>query len=58
MAEAIDLSLSHLSRDDIHSLVAYLRSVPPQRGDLPAPRTTLAAASPTAGAASEQQPLG
>jgi mono/diheme cytochrome c family protein len=34
MAEAIDLSLRHLSSDDIAALTRYLRTVPPQQSDL------------------------
>jgi mono/diheme cytochrome c family protein len=34
MGEAIDLSLRHLSSDDIAALTRYLRTIPPQRSDL------------------------
>jgi mono/diheme cytochrome c family protein len=37
MAEAIDLSLSHLSSEDITALTQYLRTVPAQRSELTAP---------------------
>jgi mono/diheme cytochrome c family protein len=36
MAEAIDLSLRHLSSEDIAALTRYLRTVPPQRSELAA----------------------
>jgi mono/diheme cytochrome c family protein len=46
MGEAVDDSLSHLVPQDIHAIVAYLRTVPPTvSGDLPA---TLAPPAPTA----------
>lgn len=35
MAEAVDLSLRHLSRADIESIVTYLKTVPPQRSGDP-----------------------
>jgi mono/diheme cytochrome c family protein len=34
MGEAIDLSLRHLSSDDVVALTRYLRTIPPQRSDL------------------------
>jgi mono/diheme cytochrome c family protein len=34
MAEAIDLSLRHLTPEDIAALTRYLRSIPPQRSEL------------------------
>jgi mono/diheme cytochrome c family protein len=37
MAEAIDLSLRHLSSEDIAALTRYLRTVPAQRSELAAP---------------------
>jgi mono/diheme cytochrome c family protein len=37
MAEAIDLSLRHLSSEDIAALTRYLRTIPPQRSDLADP---------------------
>jgi mono/diheme cytochrome c family protein len=37
MGEAIDLSLRHLSSDDIAALTRYLRTIPPQRSELEAP---------------------
>ena len=36
MAEAIDLSLRHLSSEDIAALTRYLRTVPAQRSELAA----------------------
>ena len=36
MAEAIDLSLRHLSSEDVVALTRYLRTVPPQRSELAA----------------------
>jgi mono/diheme cytochrome c family protein len=38
MAEAVENSLRYLSQDDIHAMVAYLRSVPPQPDGPPAVR--------------------
>ena len=35
MGEATDNSLTFLTPGDIHALVVYLRSVPPQDSDLP-----------------------
>ena len=35
MAEAVNLSLRHLSRADIESIVTYLKTVPPQKLDDP-----------------------
>jgi mono/diheme cytochrome c family protein len=32
MAEAVEFSLRYLSRDDLSAMVAYLRTVPPQKG--------------------------
>ncbi|PNG24268.1 c-type cytochrome [Methylocella silvestris] len=37
MGEAVELSLSQLTGADIGAIVTYLRSVPPVKGDLPAP---------------------
>jgi mono/diheme cytochrome c family protein len=46
MGEAVDQSFSQLAPDDIHAVVAYLRSVPPIASiDLPATRAPLAPAS-------------
>jgi mono/diheme cytochrome c family protein len=36
MGEAIDLSLRHLSSEDISALTRYLRTIPPQRSELAA----------------------
>ncbi|MFC7554792.1 c-type cytochrome [Pseudoroseomonas wenyumeiae] len=33
MAEAVEYSLRFLTPEDIHAMVAYLRSIPPQRGE-------------------------
>jgi mono/diheme cytochrome c family protein len=49
MGEAVTLSLSHLSTDDMAALVAYLRTVPPvETPSLPAPKS-----SPPSGNAQE-----
>jgi mono/diheme cytochrome c family protein len=45
MGEAADDSLSYLTPDDTHALVAYLRSVPAHASDLPRTVTTAAPAS-------------
>ncbi len=37
MGEAVELSLSRLTKSDIGAVVTYLRSVPPVKGGLPAP---------------------
>ena len=53
MAEAVDVSLSTLSRADIHASVVYLRSVPAIASpDLPAPKPTPASDRPKAMTAS------
>src|ERR1700751_6096472 len=56
MGEAIDLSLRHLSSEDIAALTRYLRTIPPQRSDLadpidrhPGPPNRATAWSPGAG---------
>jgi mono/diheme cytochrome c family protein len=36
MGEAVDNSLRYLSRDDVAAMVAYLRTIPPQKSDVPA----------------------
>jgi len=36
MGEAIDLSLRHLSSEDVAALTRYLRTIPPQRSELAA----------------------
>jgi mono/diheme cytochrome c family protein len=47
MGEAVDASFSHMAPEDIHALVAYLRSVPPIASpDLPATLAPAAPASP------------
>lgn len=49
MREAVELSLSHLTSDDVDAMVAYLRSVPPiNTRDLPQPAGP-APAAPKAG---------
>jgi mono/diheme cytochrome c family protein len=45
MGEATDNSLTFLTPGDIHSLVVYLRSIPPQDSDLPRTVTTPAPSS-------------
>ena len=45
MGEATDDSLSYLAPDDVHALVAYLRSIPTHASDLPRTVTTPASAS-------------
>jgi mono/diheme cytochrome c family protein len=46
MGEAVDLSLVHLTSEDIAAMVAYLRTVPPiANPDLPAPRPPSAIAA-------------
>jgi mono/diheme cytochrome c family protein len=37
MGEAVELSLSRLTKSDVDAIVTYLRSVPAVRGDLPVP---------------------
>ncbi len=59
MAEAIDLSLSHLTRSDIAALVVYLRSIPPvSTPDQPAPVLHPAPAAPKLGVADGTNPKG
>lgn len=59
MAEAIDLSLSHLSATDQAAIVAYLRSVPAiPTTDLPAPKAGPAPAAPKLGVAAGLDPRG
>ncbi len=45
MGEAVDESFSRLTPDDVHAIVAYVRTIPARTSDLPAARTTLASAS-------------
>jgi mono/diheme cytochrome c family protein len=53
MAEVVDASLSQLAPNDIHAIVAYLRSVPAIASpDLPAPKAAPASDMPKAMAAS------
>ena len=57
MGEAVDLSLVHLTGEDIAAMVAYLRTVPPiANPDLPAPRPPDAIAAQAPGASGH--PLG
>ena len=57
MGEAVDLSLVHLTSEDIAAMVAYLRTVPPiANPDLPAPRPPSAVAAHAPGQA--DNPLG
>ena len=50
MGEAVDLSLVHLTSEDIAAMVAYLRTVPPiANPDLPAPRPPSAVAAQAPG---------
>ncbi|MDQ0393094.1 c-type cytochrome [Labrys monachus] len=57
MAEAVDLSLRHLTPEDIRSVVAYLRTVPPvaadSAGDIAVKPAAMAAASAYAPSAEE-----
>lgn len=58
MGEATDDSLSYLLPDDVHALVAYLRSIPAQATDLPRTVTTPAPASYKEGAGVEANARG
>ncbi len=59
MAEAVDLSLSHLTPSDIKALVAYVRSAPAiASDDQPAPALQPAPASPKLGLADADHPKG
>jgi mono/diheme cytochrome c family protein len=51
MGEATDDSLSYLTPDDVHALVAYLRSIPAHGSDLPRTITTPAPSSHKEGVA-------
>jgi mono/diheme cytochrome c family protein len=51
MGEAVDDSLSKMAPEDIKALALFVRSVPAQSSDLPAPRTTPAPASHREGVA-------
>jgi mono/diheme cytochrome c family protein len=57
MGEAVDLSLVHLTSDDIAAMTAYLRTIPPiSNPSLPAPRSPDAIAAHAPGASGH--PLG
>ena len=57
MGEAVDLSLRHLTHDDIAAMVAYLRTVPPiASADLPAPNDMTAPACAPEGRGGELHP--
>jgi mono/diheme cytochrome c family protein len=57
MGEAVDLSLIHLTSEDIAAMVAYLRTVPPiANPNLPAPRPPSAIAARESG--HDGDPLG
>ena len=59
MAEAVNLSLRHLTDDDIAAMVAYLRTVPPiASSDLPAPKETPASTSHREGVAANDNAKG
>jgi mono/diheme cytochrome c family protein len=59
MAEAVDLSLSHLTPSDIAAMVVYLRSIPPvATPDQPAPVMRPAPAAPKLGVADNFDPKG
>jgi mono/diheme cytochrome c family protein len=59
MGEAVDKSLTHLTRGDIAAIVAYLQTVPPKgSSDLPAPKATPAPASHRDGVAAGYDPRG
>jgi mono/diheme cytochrome c family protein len=59
MSEAVDKSLSHLTRSDITAMVSYMRSVPAiATPDLPAPNAKPAPASHKEGVAANFEPRG
>jgi mono/diheme cytochrome c family protein len=59
MAEAVDLSLSHLTPSDIAALVVYLRSIPPvATPDQPPPALRPAPAAAKQGLAADYEPKG
>jgi mono/diheme cytochrome c family protein len=59
MAEAVDLSLSHLTPSDIAAMVVYLRSIPPvATPDQPQPVMHPAPAAPKLGVADNFDPKG
>jgi len=58
MGEASDDSLTYLTAGDIHALVVYLRSVPPQDTDLPRAVTVPAPASYRQGVTADLDPRG
>jgi mono/diheme cytochrome c family protein len=59
MGEAVDKSLSHLTRGDIAAIVVYLRSVPAiATSDMPVPKTVPAPASHKQGVVADYDPRG
>ena len=59
MAEAVDLSLSHLTPSDIAALVVYLRAIPPvSTPDQPPPALRAAPAAAKQGLAADYEPKG
>jgi mono/diheme cytochrome c family protein len=59
MGEAVDESLSHLTRSDVAAIVTYLRSVPARAtSDLPQPNVDPAPLSHAAGVTANMNPLG
>jgi mono/diheme cytochrome c family protein len=59
MAEAVEYSFRNLTANDIHAMVAYLRSVPAiATQDLPAPKTEAASADPKQVAVADVDPHG
>ncbi|WP_213981747.1 c-type cytochrome [Sphingomonas sp. dw_22] len=59
MGEAVDLSLSKLTKSDIAALVTYIRTVPAiSTPDQPQPKTALAPATHALAAADQHAPLG
>jgi mono/diheme cytochrome c family protein len=59
MGEAVDASLNHLAKSDIHAIVTYLRSVPAvSTPAFPSPKIEPAPASPKLGIAADVDPRG
>jgi mono/diheme cytochrome c family protein len=59
MGEAIDASLRHLSKSDIHAIIVYLRSIPAvSTPGVPSPRMEPAPAAPKRGVAANVDPRG
>jgi mono/diheme cytochrome c family protein len=59
MGEAVDLSLHHLSKSDIHAMITYLRSVPAASSPgFPPPKTEPAPVAPKLGVAANIDPRG